>query len=527
MRWIRTVRLRLRSLFRRTRVERELDDELGYHVERLTEDLVASGLSRAEARYAAMREMGALEPRREECRDARGITLIDSLRQDLSYALRSLRKSPGFSTVAILSLALGIGANTTIFTFVNAVLLRPLPYPEPQRLVVLREQPEGSLETVNVHPVNFVQWRARARSFEALALVQTPPLNVLSPTGAEQVARVQTTPDLFGVFGVAPMLGRAFGDLDARPGADNVVVLGYGFWQRWFGGDPSVVGRQLPVREGSLTIVGVAPPGMRVGLMEPDAFTPLTIDPARPGSIGSRSFQCYGRLKRGTSVDDARAEMSAIASVLTKEQEIDKGMGVFVSGLHEFLVKEGRPALRLLMAVVATVLLIACANLAALLLARGLARRGELALRASLGASRGRLIRQLAIESLVLAAFGGAAGLVLAYWATQALVTLSAGALTVGRSEPVRLDTTCLAFTLLTSTLTAILFGLLPARQSSRVEPQIALREQTRTGTADRRQQRVRRVLVILEVAMSVVLLVGAGLLLRTFYSLVRVDPGF
>ena len=527
MRWIRTVRLRLRSLFRRTRVERELDDELGYHVERLTEDLVASGLSRAEARYAAMREMGALEPRREECRDARGITLIDSLRQDLSYALRSLRKSPGFSTVAILSLALGIGANTTIFTFVNAVLLRPLPYPEPQRLVVLREQPEGSLETVNVHPVNFVEWRARARSFEALALVQTPPLNVLSPTGAEQVARVQTTPDLFGVFGVAPMLGRAFRDLDARPGADNVVVLGYGFWQRWFGGDPSVVGRQLPVREGSLTIVGVAPPGMRVGLMEPDAFTPLTIDPARPGSIGSRSFQCYGRLKRGTSVDDARAEMSAIASVLTKEQEIDKGMGVFVSGLHEFLVKEGRPALRLLMAVVATVLLIACANLAALLLARGLARRGELALRASLGASRGRLIRQLVIESLVLAAFGGAAGLVLAYWATQALVTLSAGALTVGRSEPVRLDTTCLAFTLLTSTLTAILFGLLPARQSSRVEPQIALREQTRTGTADRRQQRVRRVLVILEVAMSVVLLVGAGLLLRTFYSLVRVDPGF
>ena len=527
MRWIRTLRLRLRSLFRGTRVEREIDDELGYHVERLTEDLVASGMSRMEARCAALREMGPLQQRREECREARGITLIDSLRQDVSYALRSLRRSPGFSTVAILSLALGIGANTTVFTFVNAVLLQPLPYPESQRLVVLREQPEGSQETVNVHPANFVEWRARARSFEALALVQTPPLNLLSPTGAEQVARVQTTPDLFGVFGVAPILGRAFTDLDARPGADNVVVLGYGFWQRWFGGDPGVVGRPLPVPEGSLRIVGVAPPGMRVGLMEPDAFTPLTIDPARPGSIGSRSFQCYGRLKRGTTVDDARAEMSAIASVLAKEQELDKGMGVFVSGLHEFLVKEGRPALRLLMAVVAAVLLIACANLAALLLARGLARRGELALRASLGASRGRLIRQLVIESLVLAAFGGAAGLALAYWATQALVTLSAGALTVGRAEPVRLDTTCLAFTILTSTLTALLFGLLPARQASRVQPQAALREQTRTGTADRRQQRIRRVLVTMEVATSVVLLVGAGLLLRTFSSLVRVDLGF
>jgi putative ABC transport system permease protein len=527
MRWIRTVRMRLRSLFRKTRVDRELDDELRYHLARLTEDFVASGMSRVEARYAALREMGPLQQRREECRDARGITLIDSLRQDVRFALRSLRKSPGFSTVAILSLALGIGANTTIFSFVNAVLLRPLPYPESQRLVVLREQPVGSQETVNVHPVNFLEWRGRARSFEALALVQTPPLNVLSPNGAEQVARVQTTPDLFGVFGVAPVLGRAFTDLDARPGADNVVVLGYGFWQRWFGGDPSVVGRPLDVREGSLTIVGVAPPGMRVGSMEPDAFTPLTIDPASPGSIGSRSFQCYGRLKRGISVDDARAEMSAIASVLTKEQEIDKGMGVFVSGLHEFLVREGRPALRLLMAVVSTVLLIACANLAALLLARGLARRGELALRASLGASRGRLIRQLVIESLVLAAFGGAAGLVLAYWATQALVTLSAGALTVGRAEPVRLDTTCLAFTFLTSTLTALLFGLLPARQASRVEPQAALREQTRTGTGDRRQQRIRRVLVTMEVAMSVVLLVGAGLLLRTFSSLVRVDLGF
>ena len=527
MRRIRTLRLRLRSLFRGTRVEREIDDEPGYHVERPTEDLVASGMSRMEARCAALREMGPLQQRREECREARGITFIDSLRQDVSYALRSLRRSPGFSTVAILSLALGIGANTTIFTFVNAVLLQPLPYPESQRLVVLREQPEGSQETVNVHPVNFVEWRARARSFEAVALVQTPPLNVLSPTGAEQVARVQTTPDLFSVFGVAPILGRAFTDLDARPGADNVVVLGYGFWQRWFGGDPGVVGRPLPVPEGSLRIVGVAPPGMRVGLMEPDAFTPLTIDPARPGSIGSRSFQCYGRLKRGTTVDDARAEMSAIASVLAKEQELDKGMGVFVSGLHEFLVKEGRPALRLLMAVVVAVLLIACANLAALLLARGLARRGELGLRASLGASRGRLIRQLVIESLVLATFGGAAGLALAYWATQALVTLSAGALTVGRAEPVRLDTTCLAFTILTSTLTALVFGLLPARQASRVQPQAALREQTRTGTADRRQQRIRRVLVTMEVAMSVVLLVGAGLLLRTFSSLVRVDLGF
>ena len=243
--------------------------------------------------------MGAIEQRKEECRDARGLALLDSLRRMSTYALRALRKSPGFSAVAILSLAIGIGANTTIFTFVNAVLLRPLPYPASDRLVVLREQPLGSEGTVNVHPVNFVEWRARARSFEALALVQTPPLNVMGSNGAEQIARVQTTSELFRVFGVGPVLGREFTEEETGPGSHSVVILGHGFWQRWFGGDPGVLGRSLAVPDGSLTIIGVAPAGLRIGVMEPDAYTPLSINPANPGEIGSRSFQCYGRLKPG------------------------------------------------------------------------------------------------------------------------------------------------------------------------------------------------------------------------------------
>ena len=450
-----------------------------------------------------------------------------SLRHDLDYAFRGLRKSAGFTTVAVLSLALGIGANTTIFTVVNAVLLRPLPYPGSDRLVVLREQPLGSAATVSVHPANFLEWRARARSFDSLALVQRPPLNVLGSNGAEQVARIQTTRELFRVFGVGPILGREFSEDEMRPGGPAVVILGHRFWQRWFGGDPAVLGRRIAVPDGSLTIVGVAPPDLRIGLTEPDAYTPLPIDPINPGSVGSRSFECYGRLKPGTTVDAARADMRVVAAALARQYPLDEGMGVFVSGLHEYLVKERRPALRLLMAVVATVLAIACVNVAGLLMARGIGRRSELAVRASLGATRARLVRQLVIESLVLSACGGAAGLFLAFWATRALVALTAGALTAGSVGPIGLDATCLLFTILVATVTALAFGLVPAWQASRVEPQTTLREWTRGATTDRRHHRLRSVLVVTEAALAFVLLVGAGLLLRTFSSLVGVNLGF
>jgi putative ABC transport system permease protein len=527
MRWTRKLRLRVRSLLRSSQVEQELDEELRYHRDHLVEDYIAAGMPPEDARDAALREMGGIEQRKEECRDARGVAFLDSLRKDSTYALRALRKSPGFSFVAILSLTLGIGANTTIFTFVNAVLLRPLPYPGSDRLVVLREQPLRSEGTVNVHPVNFVEWRARSRSFQALALVQTPPLNVMGSNGAEQIARIQTTSELFRVFGVAPVLGREFTEEETRPGSHNVVILGHGFWHRWFGGDPGVLGRSLAVSDGSLTIIGVAPAGLRIGVMEPDAYTPLPINPANPAEIGSRSFQCYGRLKPGMSLGAVKAEMTVIASALARQYRLDEGMGVLVSGLHEYLVREGRPALRLLMAVVATVLVIACVNLAGLLMARGIARRGEFALRTSLGASRGRLVRQLVIESLVLSLFGGAAGVALAYVATRALVVLTAGALTAGTTDPIRLDATCLFFTLAVSTVTALAFGLVPAWQASHVEPQMALRERTGGGTADRRQHRMRSMLVVTEIALAVVLLVSAGLLLRTFSSLVRVNLGF
>jgi putative ABC transport system permease protein len=381
---------------------------------------------------------------------------------------------------------------------------------------------------LNVHPVNFVEWRSRAHSFEALALVQTPPLNVMGSNGAEQIGRILTTAELFRVFKISPVLGRAFTEEETRPGSSQVVIIGYGFWQRWFAGDPGVLGRQLEVPAGSpLTIVGVAPLGFRIGLTEPDAFTPMTIDPANPASTGSRAFECYGRLTSGISLDAARAEMTAIASGLRQQYGFNEGMGVFVSGLHEFLVREARPGLRLLMAVVVMVLAIACLNLAGLLMARGIGRRSELALRAALGASRGRLVRQLVIESFVLSSCGGAAGIVIAYWATQALVAMTAGAFTAGAPQQIRLDASSLMFTFVVSTATALAFGLMPARQASHVGRQAALLERTRGATSDRHQHRVRRVLVVTEVALAILLLVGAGLLLRTLSSLARVNLGF
>ncbi len=480
-----------------------------------------------EARRQAILKFGAVEAVKEDYRDQRSLPVLDHLFKDTRYALRGLRKNPGFTVIAVLTLGLGIGANTTIFTFVNALLLRSLPYPRAEAIVILREQPQNSEETVGVHPFNYLEWRARARSFESLALLQAAPLTVIGDSGAEQISRIQVTAELFRVFGTQPTVGRAFTDEEMQLRSPGVVILGHGFWQTRFGGDPGVVGRNLVARDGSLRIVGVAPPGLRIGTSETDAYTPLRIDPAKPDSVGSRSFVCYGRLKPGVGVEAARAEMASIGSALAREYPLDRGFTVFLAGLRDYLAKDGRGPLMILMVVVATVLLIACVNLASLLLARGLGRRGEFAMRTALGASRARLVAQLVTESLVLSSLGGAIGLAIAYAGTRMLVVLSADALGVGGIESIRLDRACVLFTLAVCGTTVLLFGLFPAWHVSSVEPQLALGGTGRGSTGDRRHQRLRGVLIVAEVAMAVVLLVGAGLLLRTFSNLVSVDLGF
>ncbi len=527
MRWIRVFRLRLRSLLLSGRVERELDEELRHHLERQIEENIGAGMSPEDARYSALRDFGGIEQRTDECRDARGLAFLDGLRQDLGYALRTLRKSPAFTAVAVLSLGLGIGANTAIFTFVNAALLKPLPYPQAERIVALRQRAAETGVTALVHPVSFLEWRDRARSFEALAIGQPLPVNTDGGYGAETVSGFWSTADLFRVFGVAPALGRAFAEEEARPGAAQVVVLSHGYWRRRFGADPRVMGRTIRMGGSQATVVGVMPPGFRVGTLNTDVYYPLPLDRSKPDAVGSRSFQCYGRLRPGVSLDAARAEMTLIADQIGDEIQAEKGWRVQVSDLRDSLVRDNRLALLLLLGVVVFVLLIACANLAGLLLTRGVGRRSELALRAALGASRFRLVQQLVVESLVLAVMGGALGLLLGAMASRALVFLAEDAVAFGQMADVRLDARVLGFTVALSLLTAIVFGLAPASQVSHFNLQAALVERGRGGSDSRRQHRVRAALVTGEVALAVVLLAGAGLLLRTFSNLFQVKLGF
>lgn len=514
----------------------DLERELQAHLDLEAEEQQQRGLDAREAHYAARRAFGNAALVAEETRAAWGWATFAALRQDLRYALRAIRKSPGFTIVAVLSLAVGIGANTAVFTFVNAALLKPLPYPEAGRIVALEQQPLNGQRPTLVHPRSFVRWQERSRSFEALAIAQPVPVNTQGTGGAEQVPGLWTTPELFRVFGVAPVLGRAFTEeegstrAEARgeaAAASSVAVLSHRYWQQRFGSDPSVLGKTLPIGRGSAVVLGVMPAGFRVGTLDVDVYRPIAIDRNKPEAIGSRSFLCFGRLRAGVTIEAARAEIALIARQVGREDAGEKDFGVVVSSLRDYLVRDSRLALFVLAGVVAFVLLIACANLAGLLLTRGMGRQGELALRASLGASRRRLVQQLLAESVVLSMLGSALGLLVGYWTSRGLLFLARDAVAFGQMADVNLDWRVVAFTALLSLLTAVVFGLAPAWQATRVDLLPALQSHGRGGSGARTQRRFRSTLVVAEVALAVVLLVGASLLLRTFSRLLDVNLGF
>ncbi|HXI23961.1 MAG TPA: ABC transporter permease [Pyrinomonadaceae bacterium] len=447
---------------------------------------------------------------------------MSNILKDTRYGIRSLAKHPGFTAIALITLALGIGANTAIFSVVNAVLLKPLPFDEPERIVWLWDtQPQ--LATAPTSLPDFLGWKDQNRSFAHLAAYQGGSMFVDAGDGATDTPVGLVTPDLFSVFQVSPILGRTFTEEETLPGRFRVAVLSHSMWQNRFGSDSNVLSRTVQLNGAAYTIIGVMP----AGFSYPDRaelWRPLPIDPAKLDP-GPHYLKVVGRLKPGVTLSQAQADMSVIAARLSQQyKEKNAGHGVKLEPLSNVVVGDIGLALYVLLGAVGFVLLIACANLANLTLARVGARQKEIALRTALGASRLRIVRQLLIESVMLAIGGGVVGLLLAFWAVRWVVSLSAD--TIPRAREISIDPRVAWFTLLVSVVTGVLFGLAPALQVSRPDLTDALKESGRS-TAGIRTNRLRNALVVSEVALSLVLLVGAGLMIRSFAKLNEVDPGF
>ena len=516
----------------RRSVDDDVRDELRFHVDARADELVAAGAEPGAARAQAMREFGDFERFTSACREigqlrvreTRRMEMLDALRQDVTYAVRTLRRAPGFTAVAVLTLALGVGATTAIFGVVSALLLRPLPYEGGERVVLLTERPKGDARpmTTTSWP-NIRDWRAMARSFESIAVVDgwAPTLTGLGDP--ERLKGAYVTAELFDVLRIRPQLGRPMLPSDNVPNAEPVAVVSDGFWRRRLGGDPAAVGRRVTLNGAPRTVVGVLPAGFR-GFDELDAelFANVWFD-STDGRT-ARYLRAVARLKPGVTLEQARAEMRAVHGRLAALYPREDGdQEAVVTPLRDNLVRDSRTALLLLFTASALVLLIACANIANLLLARGLARSRELAVRAALGAGRGRAVRQLLTESLVLAAAGGAAGLALAVWGTQGLLALAPEQ--VLRAQEVRVDWRVLSFSAAVTLATGLLFGVAPAIRATRLDLQSALKAGGRGATAGA-GARARGALAVAQLGLALALLAGAGLLLKSFARLGDVDPG-
>jgi len=450
---------------------------------------------------------------------------MQTLLQDVRHGIRMLRRAPGFALAALLALALGIGANTLIFSTVNAMLLRPLPYPDPDQLAfVSSTHPERKADQITVSLEDFGDWREQNQVFEGMAALMADSLALTAAMEPLQLKIARVSPVFFDLLGVAPEHGRGFRPDEEQVGRHRVVVLGHGLWARQFGSDPGLVGRTVSINSRPYEVVGIAPPGFQFPDAKVEAWVPLAFA-AGPPNRGTRYLTVIGRMKAGETATHATAEMEAIARRLEAAYPENAGLSAVVVPFRDRLLGAVRPAMWLLLGAVALVLFIACANVANLLLARSTARRREMALRAALGAGRGRLVRQLLTESALLALTGGAIGTLLAAWGLKLLPALAPEE--IPRLGEAVIDGRVLAFTTLLSVLTAGIFGLLPARQAARADLTESLREGARGSLSSRGARRSLRLLVVGEVALSLMLLVGAGLLLNSFQRLRSVDPGF
>ena len=519
------LRLRLRSLFRRGRVDRELESELRFHLDQLTEEIVAGGMTADEARSTAQLTMGNMTQFQEECRDMRRVNYINDLMRDLQYAGRNLRRSPGFAALAVLIMALGIGANTAVFSVVNAVLLKPLPYRDADRIMALtnssptRETTTALSKQVSVP--DFEDWRRQSSSFEAMAYYASRETAVIVRSTGEYALVTSVSPDFFRVFAIQPVVGRAFAPEETKQGATGAAMISYAYWQSHFSGDLRALG-QIVRADGPRPIVGVLPPGFGFP-NNTDIWVSAT---GSAGSRGGQNFLAVGRLKRGVPVEHAQAEMTTIARRLEQQYpDTDGARSATVTRLHDQMVGNVRQTLYLLLGSVAVVLLIACANTATLLLGKANARAREVAVRAALGASRRRIMRQLVTESLLLALIAGGLGFALAYWGSKTLVALAPA--DVPQLAEVALDRWVLGFTLGISAITSLLFGSIPAFYMSRVELSDALKLGRARIASGGRMAGIRGALVIGEIALAVMLVCAAGLLIKSFIALHNVALGF
>lgn len=512
---------RVRALFTRAQMEQDLDEELRFHLEKEIEKNIERGMDPEEARFKALRSFGGVEQVKEQSRDTRGTRFIEELFQDLRYSLRTLLKSPGFTAVALLTIAFGIGANTSIFSIVNAVLLRPFPYKAPDRLVVVGEfRPGGTIS----YP-NFVDWKDDRSVFESTSAVR--PNESFNLTEAGEPERLQgrlVSAGFFNTLGISPHVGRDFTAEDDRVGATKTVILSYGFWARRFGSDPTVIGRQIKLNNESYTIVGVAAANFQYG-MDADVSVPIGLSAERFRTRGADpGISAVARLNNGSSQEQTESALNVIYSRLEQQYpQSNTNRRAVLTPIHESFVGDVRRPLLILLSAVGLVLLIACANVANLLLVRASARRREMSVRVALGASRWRIVRQLLTESLLLAFIGAALGTLLSIWGTSFIANqLPDG---IPRLSEAGVNGSVLAFTLGVTVFTGLLFGLVPSLEASRLNLTESLKEGDRGSSGGR--QRLRSVLVVSEVALTLTLLVGAGLLIQSFRRVLQVDPGF
>src|SRR5215472_15179370 len=532
--WLYTIPLRLRSLFRWAQADQELDDELRDHIERRTEEYTAQGMTQQDARRRARFDLGGIEQTKEKCRDARRVNWIQDLVQDLSFGLRMLRKSPGFSVVAILTLALGIGANTAIFWVVDSVLLRPLPYADPASLVMVWENSSQHPSPHNtVSPPDFLDWSSRNAVFSGMAAIFDQRANLTGNGLPEEIVLQDVSANFFSVLGVNTVLGAGFTAENGQPGHDNVVVLSFGFWKERYASDHSIVGKTIVLNGHPLSVVGVAPEGFNWFIKDgsltgakPQMWSPWIIpDTFRDRKNVGRFMTVVARLKPGRALPQAQADMNTVAAQIAREYPDFNGYwGVNVLPLRQQISGDLRPALLVLFGAVGFVLLIACANVSSLLLARAAAREREMAVRTAIGASPWRIACQLLTESVLLAAIGGGLGVVLAVWGTNALLAASPQNLLDMRS--VAVDVRVLVFAAGSTLLAGILFGFLPSYISAHSQISEALKEGGR-GSVGKHHGMGRSAFVVLQMCLALVLLAGSGLLIRSFIRLVGVDPGF